>query len=126
MSAFKYRIRYERIGKDKAMVPCVSDIYGTSAASALNAFHRWMQLAKELDSYKQVVRPQLKHTEYRITGIAQIYASAATGRIGSEMIESAFDLPQNSTNPNLLDKPKEQPENLMGFMDNLPAGRLAQ
>lgn len=108
------------------MVPCVTDIYGTSAASALNQFHRWMQLTKELDSSKNVVRPKLCPEQYRITGIAQIYSSAASGRIGSEMIESPFDLPANPTNPDLNEVKKPVEDNFMGFMDNLPQGRLAQ
>ncbi len=126
MSAFKYRIRYERLIKDKSWLPCVSDIYGVGAASALHSFHRWLQLNKEMDSAKNVIRPKLNYLEYRLTGIAQIYSSAASGKIGSEMIESPFDLPANATNPDLSEKPKPKEESFMGFMDNLAEGRLAQ
>ncbi len=108
------------------MVPCVTDIYGVSAAGALNSFHRWVQLNNELDSQKNVIRPKLTHTQYRLIGIAQIYSSAASGKIGSEMIESNFDLPPNPTNPNLTEKPAVKEESFMGFMANLPEGRLAQ
>jgi hypothetical protein len=126
MSSFKYRIRYERLIPSKSWVPCVSDIYGVSAASALHSFHRWMQLNKEMDSAKNVIRPKLSHNEYRLTGLAQIYSSAASGKIGSEMIESAFELPANPANPDLTEKPKEKEDAFMGFMANLPEGRLAQ
>lgn len=126
MSSFKYRIRYERLIKDKTWIPCVSDLYGVSAASALHSFHRWMQLNKEMDSSKNVIRPKLNHLEYRLTAIAQIYSSSAHGKIGSEMIESPFDLPANATNPDLSEKPKPAEDSFMGFMANLPEGRLAQ
>ncbi len=125
MSALKYRIRYERLVKDKSWVPFVTDIYGIGAAGALNSFHRWIQLSSENDVDKNVIRPTLSYQEYRITGIAQIYSSAASGKIGSEMIESQFDLPPNATNPNLSEKTKPTEDSFMGFMDNLPQGRLA-
>ncbi len=123
MSAFKYRIRYERFSK--SWIPCVSDVYGVSAAGALHAFHRWMQLSKELDGDKNVIRPILSPDEYRLTGIAQIYSSAASGKIGAEMIESQFDLPKNSTNPDLRVKKQPAEEATMGFMNNLSEGKLA-
>lgn len=126
MSSFKYRIRYERVGNGKSMVPCVTDMYGVSAAGALNSFHRWIQLNKELADDRTVIRPKLLPDEYKVTGIAQIYSSSASGKIGSEMIESPFDLPPNPTNPNLTEVPKKPEDSFMGFMANLQEGRLAQ
>lgn len=126
MSNFKYRIRYERIGNGKAMVPCVTDIYGVSAAGALNSFHRWIQMNKEIDSHRNVTRPKLGPTDYKVTGIAQIYSSAASGKAGSEMIESPFDMPPNPKNPDLTEKPSKPEESFMGFMANLPEGKLSQ
>lgn len=125
MSAFKYRIRYERVGNSKAMVPCVTDIYGVGAASALNSFHRWIQLNKELAEDRSVIRPKLGPSQYKVTGIAQIYSSAASGKIGSEMIESPFDIPPNPTNPDLTEATKKHEDNFMNFMANLPEGKLA-
>ena len=108
------------------MVPCVSDIYGVSAAGALNSFHRWMQLNKEMDGNRNVIRPKLAFDEYKITGVAQIYSSSSSGKIGSEMIESQYELPPNPVNPDLSEKPKPVEDSFMGFMDDLPQGRLAQ
>ncbi len=125
MSAFKYRIRYERVGNGKTMVPCVTDIYGVSAAGALSSFHRWMQLSKEVDAQRAVTRPKLSPDQYRITAIAQIYSPSSSGKIGSEMIESPFELPANPTNPDLTETKKPE-DNFMGFMDNLSQGKLAQ
>ncbi len=125
MSAFKYRIRYERFSNGTPWIPCVSDVYGVSAAGALHSFHRWMQLSKELDGDKKVIRQMLGPNEYRLTGIAQIYSSAASGKIGAEMIESKFDLPTNPTNPDLREKKQPAEEATMGFMNNLPEGKLA-
>ncbi len=125
MSAFKYRIRYERFSNGTPWIPCVSDVYGVSAAGALHSFHRWMQLSKELDGDKKVIRPMLGPNEYRLTGIAQIYSSAASGKIGAEMIESKFDLPANATNPDLREAKKKPDDPFMDFMANLPEGKLA-
>lgn len=126
MSKFKFRIRYTRMGENGAL-PCTEDVYGISATSALNVFHRTMQLTKQMSSdRKEVVRPKLYHNEYSITKISQLYNSDATGRGGGEWIESDFDLPPNSKNPNLANKAPKDEVASFGFMDSVQSGRLAE
>lgn len=129
MSDFKYRIRYARRSDNNpnALIPCTDDIYGVSALSALNNFHRKIQLTQELsDNRKNVIRPKLGHKDYTIVKISQLYNSDAAGRSRGEWIESDFDLPANTRNPDLSAKPEPAEEAVMPFMADVGTGRLAQ
>lgn len=105
---------------------CTEVVVGTSAASALASFHRMMQQTKQLsDDRRTVARPQLAHDQYTINTLAVVYNPSGSSRIG-EMVESEFDIPPNPTNPDLSEKPKKEVDNMMGFMDGLTQGKLAE
>lgn len=127
MSHSKYRIRYSRKNLTGSAIPCTCDVMGVSAISALNAFHREMQLTKELgDDKRNVLRPKLAPDEYSITSIALLYNSDNSGRARGEWIESAFDLPANARNPDVRPKPDNKEEAFMPFMAGCESGRLAE
>jgi hypothetical protein len=127
MSNFKYRVRYTRKSDTGAAIPCTQDIYGVSAISALNHFHREMQLSREVgEDRKTIIRPKLGPKDYIITKISHIFNSDPTGKQRGEVIESDFDLPGSARNPDLTFKQPSFETEAMGFMTELRDGRLAK
>lgn len=127
MSYSKYRIRYSRKNLTGSAIPCTCDVMGVSAPSALNAFHREMQLTKELgDDHRSVLRPKLNPDEYTILSIALLFNSDTSGKCKGEWIESLFDLPANARNPDVRPKPSQPEEAFMPFMAECEGGRLAE
>jgi hypothetical protein len=127
MSNLRYRIRYERLGESGATMPFTKDVYGVSAISALNCFHRDMQLTKEIaDDKKTVMRDKLKPDEYSVTQICLLYNSDASGKCRGEWVESPFDLPPNSKNPDLWKKEEPKQNDAFAFMAEIQDGRLAE
>jgi hypothetical protein len=123
----RYRIRYWRLNDSGSKIPCTKDVYGVNALSALNNFHREMQLRKEVDDDRRtVIRNKLKPDEYAITHIALMYNSDASGKSRGEWIESSFDLPQNSKNPDLWPKEEPKQSDAFAFMAEIQDGRLAK
>lgn len=122
----KYRVRYTRKNTTGASMPCTQDVYGVSAIGALNAFHRSLQLSRELDSNKNELRPKLTPEDYSIVSIALVYNTDATGKGRGEWIESAFDLPVGARNPDVRPKPVQGEQEPMPFMAGLAEGRLAE
>lgn len=128
MSDYKYRIRYSRRGDTDqwATIPCTDDVYGVSALSALNHFHRKIQLTQELsENRKEVIRHKIGHLDYSIVRISQLYNSDPTGRCRGEWIESDFDLPLHARNPDLSKPDPVEEDAFMPFMKDIGAGRLA-
>jgi len=126
MSGFKYRVRYTRKG-NTSEIPCVEDVTGVGALSALNAFHRTMQLQAQLSSDKKtVLRPKLAPSDYSIVSIAILYNTDPSGWNKGETVESPFDLPAKSKNPDLRPIQPLNQDNMMAFMETAVGGRLAE
>lgn len=126
MSGFKYRVRYTRKG-NTSEIPLTEDVVGVGALSALNVFHRTMQLQSKMSNDKKtVLRPKLAPSDYSIVSIAILYNTDPSGWNKGETVESPFDLPVGSKNPDLRRVQPLNEENMMAFMATVGDGRLAQ
>lgn len=82
----------------------IKDIEAATPISAINQFHRYMQLDRGFGDYgSPALRPELKPAEYRVLSFAHVYHNAALHRdiAAQPIIESQIDYPQ-SPNPDLL------------------------
>lgn len=97
-------------------------IHAPSANSALHQVHQAMQKAKELNSFKEVVRPMLLPTEYTVIDMHIPY-NDATGNPHKHV----FDIPA-SANPDMADnKIKGHQPSFMPFFDEVKGvGALAK
>jgi hypothetical protein len=111
----KYRFRYSW-QKGNIKMEAVKDIMAPNPISALNQFHQFAQLSRELGSDRRdVIRPYLGPTQYEVKSLHHVYHQAAFERDPSStpIMESWIDLP-NSKNPQLHEvmakQEVEQPE----------------
>ncbi len=126
MGAFKYRIRYTRKG-NASELPLTEDVDGVGAISALNVFHRTLQLQAKMSSDKKtVLRPKLAPSDYSIVSIAILYNTDPSGWNKGETVESPFDLPAGAKNPDLRPVQPLNHDNMMAFMATVGPGRLAE
>ncbi len=114
----RYRIRYSVGSLDR-----VKDVDGPNPISALNSFHREIQLHREVSSdRKTVIRESLGPDQYKVTSCCLIYNDDPTGRQRGHLVESPFDLPA-SPNPILAaSKPRycDDPTEAMPFLADTP------
>lgn len=101
-----YRIRYS-----VTPIPAVWDTRCTSPITALNQFHRHVQL-------------ELGHqpSSYTVLSLSEVYNTDPTGKLRGLVVESKFDLP-TSGNPTVTKETKEGVQDgtgLMAFYDDVP------
>lgn len=98
--AARYRIRYIYNGKD-----FVFDAPAQNPISALNGFHKLMQLTTERNGVN-VVRPMLNPEDYKITSLHVVFDSNdhSFSKLPIKMVEQKYDLP-NTPNPSVKDQP---------------------
>ena len=95
--------------------PMAETIEATSPISALDKFHRSMQLVSGIN-----------HKKYKIASLASFYPLDPQGTARLGFHESRYDLPHGD-NPNLSLSEEVIPEPpTLAFMDNLENGRLAE
>lgn len=100
-----YKIRYTLNGE-----PMSETIYSPGPVSALDKFHRSMQITSG-------VKPE----EYEIISLGHVYNLDSTGAGRLQDVESRFDLP-GSPNPNLLTRKVAIPAETepFAFMASIP------
>jgi len=78
------------------------DFEAPDPISALNQFHKFMQLSSEVDGVRTIRRARLKHSEYTLTKLAHVYHDCGfQADITSTPIKEVEVVLPKSPNPNL-------------------------
>lgn len=80
-----------------------ADFQAASPITAINQFHRFMQMNKEIASdRKTVLRPKLLASDYKVESLHEVYHDASLQRdiAATPIVESRLDYP-DSPNPDL-------------------------
>jgi fructose 1,6-bisphosphatase len=102
MTKFRFRFNYHIKGSSNIVADSM-DIEASGPIMALNQFHADLQRKAKLDGNRQVIRPRLKHDEYKLVAMHHIYHDAAFQRDVTEcpIVEAEISLPRTK-NPILL------------------------